>query len=240
MQLVKRTYLIFILLLGAFSSNAQLLNDVCINEILALEKKTFSSDYANTEKTIHINYTIQSVDWNGKTMTSNVKIYRHKKKLNFFSEQANMFQDDKNSIIVLKPQKVLIVNGVAQNIPSNYSDEFVKTRMEFLKSCEVLRCEQGSVKNVKVLELKSKEKLGGTLKVDRMIYTYNTSTGKLLKCVTYYDKGFQVKKTVLEFKVLDFNNSYKFSKAAKNYVFDKKGRVLSAYKAHELIDNTKR
>lgn len=240
MQLIKQTYLVIILLVSTISVNAQFLDDVCINEILELEKKTFIKDYANTEKTIYLNYSIQSTDWEGKFMTSNVKIYRHGKKLNFFSEQANMFQDDQNSIIELKPQKILIVNGVAKNIPSNSSDEFVKVRMEFLKSCDVIKCEQTpSNKNIKILELKSKLKLGGALKIDRMIYTYDTSAGKLLKCETFYEKGFQVKKTVLEFKTLDFNNEYKFSKIAKNYVFDKKGNILSAYKSYELVDNTK-
>ena len=236
---MKKIYLVSYFLLFAINLSAQLKND-CIQEVLNLENETFSKDYSNSDKTIFMSYTIQSTDWEGKITTSNVKIYRYKQQLNFFSEQVNMYKDESNTVIVLKPQQVIIINGVPKNVPSNYSDEFVELRKEFLKSCEVLKCEyDGTDKNIKTLEVRAKMNLGGKLKIDRMIYTYNNSTGKIIKCETYYTKQFQVKKIVMEFQTLDFNSDYKFTKSAKKQVLGKGGNLLVAYKGYELIDNTK-
>lgn len=239
MSRVKRTYLITAFLIGSISVNAQLLTDVCVQEILKLENK-ISQGYSNSEKTIYMNYKVQSTDWEGKLISSNVKIYKNKRKMNFFSDQANMYQDEKNAVIVLKPQRVIIVNGAVKDVPSNDMDQLLVVRKKFLKSCEVLKCEQSaSNKNIKTLEVKSTLKLGGKLKIDRMVYTYNTLTGKILKCVTYYDKGFQVKKIVIEYQKLDFNSDYKFTKSAKKQVLGKYEKLLTAYKGYELVDNTK-
>jgi hypothetical protein len=237
MKLLK-TYLVAFFLIVGLSVNAQLKRNLCIQDVLDIEKKAFAVNDTESNNTIYLNYSVKSTDWDGKVVASSVKIYRHNDQVNFFSDQANMYLDDKNSIIFLKPQKVIIVNGLPQNNKNEYTDELVKLRIELLKSCEILGCKQ-LPNNIRVLEIKIKEKLGGKWKVDRMIYTYNSDTKKILKCVTYYDKEFKVKKMVMEYLALDFNNDYKFAKSAKKYVLTSKDQLLSKYKGYELIDNTK-
>ncbi len=224
--------------MGAFTVNAQLKTDACIQDVLNIEKENLSLNKAQSGKTIYLNYTVKSTDWEGKVVASEVKIYSNNDRVDFFSDQANMYRDEINSIIFLKPQKVIIVNGLPQNEQKKYTDEFVELRMALLKSCEVIKCKP-LPNTLRVLELKIKEKLGGKLKVDRMIYTYNTKTKKILKCVTYYDKEFKVQKMVMEYLALDFNTNYKFTKSAKRYVLTSKDQLLSKYKGYELIDNTK-
>jgi hypothetical protein len=233
-----KTYLLSGLLLFAIAANAQLKLESCIQEILDLEEAAFTINDSKENQTIYMNYKVQSTDWNGKVVSSNVKIYRNDDKVNFFSAQANMYKDDKNSIIVLKQQKVAIINGVPENVKQQYTDEFVEIRINLLKSCEILKCEQ-LTPNIKVLEIKSTLKLGGKLKIDRMIYTYDTATKKILKCRTHYDKGFQVKTMVMEYLKLDFKSDYKFTRSAKKYLVTSKGKLLAKYKGYELIDNTK-
>lgn len=213
-------------------------NEVCVKDILALEEQIYGKKYAEGEKPLHLDYDIKTTDWEDHSVNSNVKIYRGHNNMHFFSNQAKVYQDDKDIVMVMKAQKMILRENSSEKIVNDgMGDEFVQVKKNFLTTCEVLKCENSATdKSLKIVELKAKNDMNGALYIDKMIYVYNPTTKKLIKSFISYKKGYKVKTIEINYNKLELMSTYKFN-SAKKYVLDKKGKPLAKYSTFELVDN---
>jgi hypothetical protein len=209
----------------------------CIEEVVKLEEKNTVTGFTDESKALYVNYTVKTTDWENQTIVSNVKVYRGKDNTHFYSEQGLIFQDEKDVFMVLPTQKLILVNSTRKELYNQkLSDDFYKLRRAFLDSCEVVRCESNSANpGLKTLELKVK-KADPAIQIVKMIYEYNTETGRILSTKIYYSSDFKVKVINITYNDISLESDYKFAHARK-YVLDKNNRLLPKYSDYELVDN---
>jgi len=233
----QKIYHIIIVLLIAVPGVAQQ-KEQCIQDILKLEEQIYLKKYLEGEKPVYIHYEIVTTDWQNKSITSKVKIYKGFNNMHFFSDQANIYQDEKDILMVLKTQKLIMrENSSEKLVNEKINDQMLFAKKQFLQSCELIKCENlATDKTLKIVELKAKDDMDGVLFIDEMTYTYNPTTNKLIKSTISYKKGYKVKTINIKYHQLDMASNYKFYKAPK-YVVNKKGELLVKYAKFELIDN---
>ncbi len=224
-------------LIFPFSFYSQNIN-ACKTELQKIEEKNSIKNIKDENSVFYLNYKVRTTDWDNQTVDSNVKVYKGKGNLYFFSEQGQMFQDEKDFFLILPIQKVVIMNSTNKEMASaKFGNDFFQFRKGFIDSCEVVRCETPpQTPDIKILEMKVKDDLGGKIHVKKMIYKYNVKTEKIISTVSEYSKDYKVKKIEMVFNEVDLNNDYKFGKARK-MVLDRNGRLLAKYKGYELVDD---
>jgi len=213
-------------------------NNECITELLKIEEKNSIKNFKEEDKVFYLNYVVTTTDWEDQVIVSNVKVYKGKDNMHFFSEQGQIFQDDNDVFVVLPIQKIIIVNATNKELNNvRLGNDFYQFRKSFLDSCEVTKCEV-SLKNpeVKTLELKVHHDMGGLLHIVKMSYKYNTKTEKIISTVTTYNKDYKVKRVEMIFNEINLSYDYKFNKARRQ-VLDKSGRLLPKFKGYELMDD---
>jgi len=235
---MKINYIILLVLFIAATSFKKKVNSNCIDDIIKLEHKIYSKKYAEGEKPLYVNYDIKTIDWENNTINSSVKIYRGHNNLHFFSTQANIYQDEKDILMVLKTQKIIVRENSSEKIVNNgVNEEFIQVKRKFLEGCELVKCENSPTsKSVKIVELKVTDDMKGLLYIDKMAYLYNPTANKLIKSIISYKKGYKVKRIEIKYNQLNLASDYKFY-SAKKYVLSKKNTLLAKYSAYELIDN---
>ena len=210
----------------------------CINEIIKLEEKFNIKDFKEGDKPVHFSYHVRTTDWDEQTVVSDVTMYRDKYKMHFFSDQATIYQDEKEVYVVLKSQKVVVINSTKKEINSKReSDDFVELRKEFLLNCTVIKCAYSkNDSSLKTIELKANDDMNGALNIIKMIYTYNPKTGTIINTTVQYDEDYKVKEIVIDYKTFELQSDYKFNTARK-YVMSRNNRLLSKYTGYEVVDN---
>jgi hypothetical protein len=210
-------------------------NNDCLKEVVALEEKNnYSNDTSITNKNIFISYSVKVTDWDDQIVVSNTKIYKKNEYMHFFSEQANIYQDAKEAVMILPQQRVAIINSTNKELlNTKINDAFFDMRRKFIDSCEVVRCD--NVGKIKTLELKVK-KNDGSHNIASMIYEYDTDLGKILFVKINYNKDFKVKQIQINYKDFNLNSTYQFASARK-YLVDNNGKLLPKLKGYEFVDN---
>jgi hypothetical protein len=210
----------------------------CIEEILLFEdSNNLRNDSTVKNKNIYISYMVKVTDWEDMVTVSNVKIYKDENNMHFFSEQANLIQDQKEVLIVLPSQRILILNSTDKKLNNQrLNQEFFAIRKEFLDSCEVVKCENRDENNkVAVLKIRP-EKTSPAIKIRTITYEYNTSEKKITSVTVDYTADYRIKQLYMNYKDMSLASTYSFM-PLKSYYMDKKGNVLPKYKDYELVDN---
>lgn len=236
---MKIKIILFLFSIISLELNAQAGKE-CLNDIFKLEEKIYSKSYNDGDKPAYISYNVLTTDWEDQTNSSNVKVYKDKNNMHFFSEQVNIFQDEKDVFLILKMQKLVIVNSTKKEITNKkINDNFLELRKEFLENCTVVKCEKSPQNEfIKTLELKVNDNMGGVIKIEKMIYTYNTQTEKILTTKIDYNEEYKVKEIFIKYNELEMESNYSFISAKKN-VLDRNNKLLPKYKGYELVDNRK-
>lgn len=232
---MKKVILVILVLVG-LGALAQKDHSV-INEVLICEKNTAAlDDPANEEKNISFSYLVKVTGWEGESTISNVRVHKRGQTLHFFSEQANMYTDEKEIIVDMPAQKLLIMNDNNQKVRNlKLSDEFFLMRQAFLDSCEVVSLKALSNGN-KVLVLKVKEHQNSRTQINDMTFEYNTDIKKIQRVTINYNNDYKIKQLVMIYKEFNTESTYVFESMKSNF-FDKKERLTGKYKSYELVDN---
>jgi hypothetical protein len=239
MKFKQAHILIFFTCLFELASNSLFAqnNTICLEEVIALEElNSFRKDTAIDRKNIYMSYTIKATNWDDETSVSNVKLYRKGNYTHFFSEQATIYVDDKEALIIVPSQKLIILNSISKELNSRkLSDEFYDMRQDFLESCELVSCE--TTNKIKTLVLKvDNTKVDESIKIRRMTYSYNNDEKKITSIKMNYDEDYKLKQFQILYKDLSLTSAYKFF-SAKSLVMDKNGNLNAKYKDYELMDN---
>ncbi|HEY9084003.1 MAG TPA: hypothetical protein VIN73_11765 [Vicingaceae bacterium] len=215
-------------------------NSDCINEILKLEEKIYAKKYTEKDKPTFLSYSLKTIDWENKTVNVDVKMYRAYNNMHFFSNQTDIYQNEKEMIMVLKLQKLIVLENSNEEIMAKgLNEDFLAVKRNFLNQCELVSCAAiDSDKEVKRVELKVNDDMNGALFIDKMIYKYKPASKEILSNSTFYKKGYKVKQIDIKYNKLDLEHTYKFNNP-KRYVMDAKENLLSKYAGYELIDNRK-
>src|SRR4051812_14362075 len=107
---MKRTYLFLsscLLLLAPALFKAQN-QETCIRELMSYESMARpGSDSLENTKNTYSSYTLRATGWDNETTVSHIKLYKMGEHMDFFSEQANIYMDDEEALIVMPEQKVM-------------------------------------------------------------------------------------------------------------------------------------
>ncbi len=210
---------------------------ICVKEIQEVIKADEArKDSVKQGKVLHLKYNVRVTDWEDETTLSNVNLYKNETHLHFFSEQANVYQDLTEAVVILPQQKIAFLSDMDKSLANfKMSDAFFQLRKGFLDSCQILQCGT-KLGSVKTLVLKPRLEEDGALKITKLSYEYDLATKTVLQIKVEYNDEYKLKQMVItykEFKVLD---TYPFAKCT-SYLLDKKGQVLAKYKDYELEDN---
>lgn len=234
---IKNTLLIFFALFANGFSYSQ--NDrKCIEEIIQFEDpNNLRNDSTVKSKNIHVSYQVKVSDWEGQVTLSNVRIYKDENNMHFFSEQANLFQDNKEVLIVLPSQKLIIINSTDKRLNNQrLNQEFFIVRKEFLDSCEVVKCENRDAENKIVVLKVHPDKTSPAIKIKNITYEYNIVQKKINSVTVDYRSDYKIKQLHMVYKDFNLASTYGFM-PLKSYYLDKKGNVLTKYKDYEFVDN---
>lgn len=213
-------------------------NTTCINEVFAIEEKNSIRNFNEIDKTYRLDYALKTIDWENQIINSHVRAYKNKDNMHFYSDQGVIYQDEKEIYMVLPIQKIVIVNTSPKDINHlKVKDDFYEFRKKFLDSAEVVECKIiPQSPDIKVLELKINNDLGGVLHLKSMIYKYDVKAQKILSIDMFYNDKYKVKEMQITFNEVGLTDKYKFNSARK-YVVDRNGKLLAKYGDYELVDN---
>lgn len=196
------------------------------------------TDSGLTGKTVYFSYTVKVNNWDNETVTSNVKIHKKDGFINMTSEQAQIYQDDEEVLMILPVQQLIILNETNRQLNNlKMTSQFYETRYEFLNGCEVERCEvNGDQKTIyaKVNQTTSDEQL----KITYVTCTINLKEQRVVSVKLDYNEDYKIKQLITtyhEFKVVD---SFSFA-PVRSHCFNKKGTPLDKYKHFTFQDNRK-
>ena len=234
---MKNTFLILraILFVSPLITQAQNKNE-CIAELLSYESMVKpTSDSIAMAQNIFFNYTVRATNWDNETTVSNVKMYRQGPNLNLFSEQALIYKDETETLIVIPEQKVVIINSTLDEKKENLNYNFFEMREMFMDSCDVVKCEQKNT-NYKTLVLRAKKNNDDLFQIESMTYEYNPLEKKILSVKVDYKSDYKLKQMIIIYKEYTTTAAYKFPIVKKQYA-DKRGNIVAAFKDFEIIDN---
>lgn len=212
----------------------------CLDEaIAAFKKMDTKTDSGLVGKNIFFSYTVKVTNQDNETTTSNVKIHRKDGLLNMQSEQAEIYQDNKEVLIILPAQQLVILNETNAKLNNlKMTSQFYEARYDFLNSCIVERCEvNGDIKT-----LYAKVNPSGTdeaLKITYVTCSYNAKKQSILSVKIDYKPEYKIKQLTTyytDFKVID---SYEFL-PVRSFYFNSKGKALEKYKTYTFQDNRKK
>lgn len=219
--------------------SAQPLNS-CIEEIKQIEAEVFQKGDSLPEgKCLYVKYTVKATDWDNETTVSNVKFFRKNDNLNFFSEQATIFQDNKDVIIVLPTQKTIIINNSPKAAGiGGLNKEIMELRNEFMDSCIVVKCSgPDPVTKNKTLVLKTKSKEYDELThIKKISYTYNYEEKKIVNIKTEYYETYKLKEVTTYYASIKTIDNYNIT-PNNRAIADKRGRILPKYQGFEIMDS---
>ncbi len=211
----------------------------CLNEaIAAFKKMDTKTDSGLAGKNIFFSYTVKVTNWEDETTTSNVKIYRKDGLLDMQSEQVQIYQDDKEALLILPAQQLVILNETNKQLNNlKMTNAFYETRYDFLNSCVVERCEvNGDYKTIYAKV--NQPTVDESLKITYVTCTYNAKQQTITSVKIDYKPEYKIKQLTTfynDFKVID---TYKFL-PARNYYFNNKGIAFEKYKHYTFQDNRK-
>lgn len=207
--------------------------DACIDEVLSYETMGKPEADSVSSTGTYFSYALRVTNWDDEITLSNIKMYKKGKYMNFFSEQATIYTDENEVMIIMPEQKVIIINSIDKEKKSAINDNFYELRKEFIDSCDVVKCEAKNA-TTKILVLKARQQ--GLLAIEDMTYEYNPVEKKIISIKINYAKNYKLKQMVMIYKEYDGASTYKFS-AVKKYYSDRHGNVNDTYKGFEIVDN---
>lgn len=212
-------------------------SDPCIQEVLDYENRTGNLDDTTLlNKNVFLSYTVKVTDWDDESTISNVKVHKMGTEMRFFSEQVNMYSNEKEVLVEIPEQKIIAINNALPNKDKKKSDNFQELRKEFLDSCELVSCESVG-KSLRVLILRvNKRQLSDGVKIAEMRYEYDTDLKKVLQVKTTYQPDYKLKSMIMIYRDFNTESTYKFS-SFKSQFIDRKGQLISRYKDYELVDS---
>lgn len=219
-------------------ANMQAQNDrKCIQDILRIEEmNSLRNDSSAEEKNIYMNYTVKVTNWDDQLSISNVKMYKHGLKMHFFSEQVNIFMDEKEVLLVMPYQRILVLNSGSEEINSyRLTQDFFDQRKELIDSCIVEKIESKGDARIVTLKVDPR-KVDENIMITRMVYEYNLATNKILSVRVTYNEDYKIKQYVVIYNDYSQNSAYRFP-PLKRQIIDKRGNVLGKYKTYEFVDN---
>jgi hypothetical protein len=212
-------------------------NKACLKDVIRFEEtNNLRNDTALERKNIFMSYGVKVTNWDNAATLSNVKVYKLGDNMHFFSEQANIYRDEKEVVIVMPTQKLLIINSTTKEMNSYHlNDDFFEMRKAFLDSCDVVKCEAKGANMLLSLKVNPK-KVAANIKIADMTYEYNVEQKKILSVKINYMKDYKIKQLVMTYKDFSAVSTYKFAPLRK-YVMDKHGKLLDRYRDYEVVDN---
>ncbi len=227
-----------LLAIGSSTLFAQVDSLLCVKEIIAYEDALYQQ--INNENTVYVNYKTTAIDWEKNSASSEVKLYKDRENVHFFSEEGNLYKDAEQMFLVLPTQKLIVADKVTEDMASTgYNDEFVKMRERFLLSSELVNCTiTDSVKGIKEVTLRVKEELEGIVEIEEMTYKYNTQQKKIMTSTVLYSNNYKIRRLTTSYLDFNPNSTYKFKKSNR-YILASNNKLLSKYNGFELIDNRK-
>lgn len=207
----------------------------CLKEVVDFEEKiNYRKDTLLNKKNMFISYSVKVTDWENNITVSNVKIYKNEEYMHFFSEQANIYQDSKEVVMILPIQKMAIISSTTKELNNTkISDAFFEMRRKFIDSCEIIRCDIAGSK--KTLELKVKKHQDSN-NIIGIIYEYDIELGKILFVKISYNQDYKVKTVQINYKDFVMDSNYQYS-SSRRYMVDRNGKLLSKLNGYELVDN---
>lgn len=233
---MKNRLIIFFLLVGSLPLFSQVDSTACVRDILAYEDALYGD--LDEEKTTYVNYKTTAIDWDDHLASSEVKVYKNKNNVHFFSKEGNLFRDNDEMFLVLMNQKLIVADQLTEEIKAtSTNNDFIELRKSFLLNSQLVFCKiTDSINGIKQLKLRIHEDLEGIIEIEEMLYTYNTKTKKIISSTVWYSDNYKIKK--MSIKYLDFKreSDYKFKKASR-YVLAGNNKLLGKYSTFELVDN---
>jgi len=209
----------------------------CLNAVIALEKKLdVSKDTALQRRNIYINYTVKATNQENETVVSHVKLFKKENYVHFFSEQAVIYMDEKEALIAVPSQKLLILNSLTKELLSKRrSDDFFELRMAFLEACIVSSCNTNEDITTVQLKVDPRADIQGVF-IRQITYVYNSRLNKVLSVTMNYSEDYALSRLEMIYGDVDLESKHKFG-PARTMAMNKRGELIERYREYELVDN---
>ncbi|MDI9341687.1 MAG: hypothetical protein QM534_14040 [Sediminibacterium sp.] len=226
------TLLLALLPLGFYAQQT----DACVKELKQISASEERLDSVNTGGTFHMKYMVEVTDHEGQRMVSNVTVYKNETCLHLFSEQARLYRDADEALLVLPMQKVAFLSDMGQDktAESKYADYKEFLRNSFLDSCKVISCETDAEGTKTLIMEVADEKYEGVY-IKRITYVFNPLSKVLKSTKTEYSDDYKLKEMKVTYKETERVPNYVFNDC-KSYFFDKKNKRLAKYSDYEFED----
>jgi hypothetical protein len=233
---MKKRILLISLGLWAFLQTATAQNlPVCVSEIITCEAAEAS--IGETTQALLIRYQVKVKNQDDEITESNVKLYSHGGLMNFFSEQAVIYRNDAEVLMILPQQKVLVLSSTTPQMNQyKAGDGLMNQHKAVLEHCEVVSCEEiGNQRKRTVLKV-NPLKSPAVLSISRLTYEYDPVSKTILSVKTEYSEDYKLKEMTVTYRTREPAEHYRFPDLKRLYS-DKRGKLLEKYKGYEVMDN---
>lgn len=209
----------------------------CLSRVVALERKLdVSKDTSLLRRNIYLNYTVKATNQDNETVVSHVRLYKKENYVHFFSEQAVIYMDEKEALIAVPGQKLLILNSISKELlAKRQTDDFFELRMAFLESCSVGSCASSGEVTTVVLKADPRAYEQGVF-IRQITYTYNSVLNKVLSVKMNYTDDYQLRQLEMIYGDVDLESTHKFG-PARALAMNRRGELNDKYSDYELVDN---
>lgn len=207
----------------------------CLTEILACEAA--GAEMGNSSKTLLLRYQVKVKNQDNEITESNVRLYSGGGQMNFFSEQAQIYRNDAEVMMILPQQKVLVLSSTTPQLNQyKTGDALLQQRKAVLEHCEVMSCEETDRHTKKAVLKVNPLKSPDGLSISYLTYEFDPVSKTILSVKTEYQEDYKLKEVTMIYKACEPAEHYRFPDLRKIYC-DKKGKVLEQYRDYELIDS---
>lgn len=130
-QVIRLILFLLVVNMQGYAQNRQ----TCVDAILQIEDEQ-RKVVSNEEDVLFVHYTVNTTDWENQVVNSEVKVYKGKEHMHFFSDQATIYQDKNNVFMILPMQKIVIISNTKKEVYNQrLSNDFYELKREFMDSC---------------------------------------------------------------------------------------------------------
>jgi hypothetical protein len=171
----------------------------------------------------------------------NVKIIMSSNQIQYYTNDIELYQDERDAFMVVKPKKMIAWSTSSLNeLKGERFKELTKTQDTLLAVSTVTSCRtvKDGEKSTTIMVLTPKADAQRAFKVKTATYWFNNVTKRVEEVVIEFMPGYDAKRRTTSYKTMDLNYKLiKLNKPVLGLVLDKKNKPLSKYKGFQLIDN---
>lgn len=191
-----------------------------------------------TATTWVLQYNLETEDWEGAKNKQAILWYQKGSNIHFFSDQADLIQDQKDLFIALHQERVLIQQEAGADLSkTGVSTDFLSWRRQYLNQCRIEQCTAvAGKKNIKEMSLVPINAPEG-VDIEKMNFVLALDKMSILETEVAFRSTYALKRLRIKFQHAFDEVVHDFGSTAKIYVLNPNGKPKGKYTGYRLINN---